>query len=465
MTKKTYLFITLSFLLIALTSCNTTKENINTYFGGKIINPKTKFVFLYHEEKVIDTLLLNDKNQFLGTYDNLIEGLYYFVHGNENQSLYLEPTDSLMLRLNTWNFDESIVFAGKGAERNNILIDIFLENESENRFSYQLNKLKPTEYKNTVDSIINSKLETYTEYVDLHPNETEKYFKILKTALTHPIYSRAERYAVNHSHFFNKDSFVEIDSSFYSYREQIDYKDNSLMYYAPYARYITNYLYNLTYEKGHQPMKNEISSDFTIDLLNIINKKISSQDSKNAFLRRTVLEHFYKKSSCDVNEETFDVFFKLTTNKKDQIQIKKLIKDSKVIRKGDEIKGFSILDFTNQPIDIEDITINKNSVLLFWSKDYVSKAFVSSRIVLLQKKYPSLYFATIEIDGNNTNKINHIDIKNQFFINSKTLKNNFLSSKMNRTILINKNGIVENGYAAISSSNINKQLEKLSEIK
>lgn len=89
---------------------------------------------------------------------------------------------------------------------------------------------------------------------------------------------------------------------------------------------------------------------------------------------------------------------------------------------------------------------------------------ISTRIPYLQNKYPSLNFAVIEIDGDNTNRIKDIDIKNQYFINSKTLENNFLTSKMHRTILVNKNGIVENGYAAISSGNIYKQLKELSEI-
>ena len=72
--------------------------------------------------------------------------MYYFRHGNENQYIYLEPQDSLMLRLNTWDFDESIVFAGKGAERNNILIDCFLQEERDNKMFYELNQLTPDNF-------------------------------------------------------------------------------------------------------------------------------------------------------------------------------------------------------------------------------------------------------------------------------------------------------------------------------
>ena len=464
MTKKIYNYIALFCICATLASCNSNKENPNTFFGGKIINPKTKFVVLYSNDKVIDTLLLNDRNKFLGTYDNLNEGLYYFQHGNENQYIYLEPKDSLMLRLNTWDFDESLVFAGKGAERNNILIDIFLETESERKAFYQLNKLQSKAYKSKLDSIVAFKLHTYNDYIEKHPKETESYFKILKTALIYPIYSRVERYPINHVYISRKDSFPKIETSFYEYRSHLNYNSNSLMYYAPYAGYMTSYLYNVTYAMGHQPMKEEFSSDFTLDLLKTIDTNISSKNSKNALLKRTVIDHFYRKSSCNLDQKVFNTFFTLSSNKKDKVLVKNLVEDNRVVRKGDEIKGFKISDFTNQPINIEDFTINKNSVLLFWGKKYISKSFISSRVPYLQRKYPLLNFAVVEIDGDNTNRIKNIDIKNQYFINSKTLKNNFLSSKMHRTILVNKNGIVENGYAAISSGNIHKQLRKLSEI-
>lgn len=463
MIRKIYHYIIFFYLLVAFTSCTNSEEISKTFFGGKIINPKTKFIVLYSKDKVIDTLLLNDRNIFSGTYDHLDEGLYYFQHGNENQYIYLEPKDSLMLRLNTWSFDESIVFAGKGAERNNILIDIFLEAENERKLFYQLNRLPSKAYKNKIDSIINFKLVTYNNYIENHPNETTSYLKILKIALTFPVYSRAERYPINYVYTTRKENFPEIDSSFYTYRTGIDYNNNSLMYYPPYARYITNYLYNITYSMGHKPMQDEFSSSFTTDLLNTIYAKINSKDSKNAFLKRTILEHFYRKSSGNLNQEVFNLFFTLSSNKENTCLIKSLIEDNKAIIKGDTIKGFKISDFTNQPIKIERFVKNKNSVLFFWNKKYISKSFINSKIPFLRKKYPSLNFAVIEINGNSTSRIQNIDIKNQYYINSKNLTNNFLTSKMHRTILVNKKGIVENGFAAISSRKIYKQLKELSE--
>ncbi|QTE22940.1 TlpA family protein disulfide reductase [Polaribacter cellanae] len=450
-------------LLISATilGCTNSKKNAQIFFGGKIINPKSKQVVLYVMDKVIDTLYLDSRNKFIKNYKNLNEGLYYFVHGNENQFIYLEPKDSLMLRLNTWDFDESLVFTGKGAARNNILIDCFLEDENDNRFFYSLNRLKPAAYKKKIDSILEQKLITYQTYIDEHPNETAGFRKVLKTALTFPIYSRLERYPTEHLRYKGLKDFPKVNASFYDYRNKIDLNSDSLMYYTPYASYIKNYLYNYTFSLGYKPMRNHYSSKFTVDLLNTINNKINSKESKNAFLKKTVLDHFYDKSSCDINEEAFNTFVKFSTNKEDKKIIKKLVEDSKKFKKGDKVEGFTIFDFTKHPIKIEEIIKNKNTVLFFWNPEHASKEYIAPRIKYFQNNFPKLQFLIVKIDGNDKDRIEKLDIKEQYYINETSNANSFLTSKMPRTILINTNGIVENGYASISSPKIYNQLKEL----
>lgn len=70
------------------------------WIGGEIVNPKTDFVVFYKDECIIDTVKLDNKNFFLYKNDELHEGLYSFRH-NEYQLFYVEPGDSLMLRVNT----------------------------------------------------------------------------------------------------------------------------------------------------------------------------------------------------------------------------------------------------------------------------------------------------------------------------------------------------------------------------
>ncbi len=451
--------------ICAIIGCDSKEKNTKTYFGGKIINPKSNQVILFSMDKAIDTFLLDDNQKFIGEIKNAKEGLYYFIHGNENQHIYIEPKDSLMLRLNTWDFDESLVFAGKGAERNNILVDCFIEEEKDKKLFYSYNKLEPKAFKRSVDSLLNIKLTTFNDYVLSHPKETEGFKEVLKVAITYPVYSRIERYPVIYAKYSEDSSFPNTDNNFYSFRENIDINNESMIYFPPYSKYIRNYLYNETYSLGYTPMKRNYSSKFTLDLLNVIDNKIKATKTKNAFLKQTVVSHFYNKSSDNLNLDAFDIFLKSSTNKEDKKQIRNLLNDSKIISLGKELPHFDITDFTKGNHSVHKVIKEKNVFLLFWNPKYVSKNYIASRINYLSKNYPNITFHIIKTDGNEDKHIEQLDIKNQFYIDENNIAQTFLSSKMTRAILINKKGQVVNGFASIYSNNLIPYLEDLNKFK
>ena len=459
--KPRITLLSICILLTVFVSCNKTVKRTTTYFGGKIINPKSDKVVLFSMNKAIDTFFINSENKFSGTLDSVEEGLYYFVHGNENQYLYIEPKDSLMLSLNTWDFDESLVFSGIGAERNNLLIDCFLQFEKDEKIFYDYNSLKAFSFKMKVDSIIALKLETYEAYVKNHPEETKKFNETLRIALTYPVYARIESYSISHAKKRNLAEFPKTPFLFYAYRNEIDINNDALMYYSPYSTYITNYLYNATYAKGHGPMQNNFSSNFTIDLLKTIDAKMSSKTFKNAFLKQTLISHFYKKSTCNIDLKEFEIFFALSSNEEDKKLVKKMLFDNQLLHENHRMDNFNIRDFTNASYAIKDVIKDKNTFLFFWSPKHVSKSYVRSRINYLTNKYPKVQFLTIKMDGNSKAQIENLDIKKQFFIDTNSSANSFLTSKMTRSILINKKGVLTNGFASISSRNIYTQLDLL----
>ncbi len=461
MMNKLLKTILLVFSLILMVSCQNENSNDVTYFGGKIINPKEGHVILFYQEKPIDTLYLDNDNKFMGSFDNVEEGLYHFMHGIEHQYIYLEPKDSLMLRLNTWDFDESLVFAGKGAERNNILIDCFLAYEQEKNFFYNAYRHQSDGFKNKVDSLLKTKMKKYNEFVGNHPEETEGYKQILKIALTYPAYARIERYPIAHVRSHKKDKFPEIDSSFYAFRSSISHNKSDLMYYPPYSNYVRNFLYNQTYALGHKPMHDNYSPKFTNDLLVTIHKNVSCETTRNAFLKQTVISHFYNKSSCDINEDTFNNYLSLTSNNDDKKLIKDLLNDTRLVRKNKSISNFVVKDYNDISRRIKDIIKNKNSLLFFWNPEFVSESYIASRIDYLTNKYPNIQFVEIKIDGKSTSHIRNIDIKNQFYLDANSTAHSFLSSKLPRSILVDHNGLVINGYASISSKNVQPYLASL----
>ncbi|WP_227658724.1 hypothetical protein [Flavobacterium haoranii] len=117
----------------SLTSCEKVFEpdGYEAYFGGEIINPQSKEILFLKNGVVIDTIKLDENNRFLHKFDSLAPGLYTFQHAPEYQYIFFDKNDSIMIRLNTNDFDNSLAFCGRGDEKNNFLIDQFLKNEKE----------------------------------------------------------------------------------------------------------------------------------------------------------------------------------------------------------------------------------------------------------------------------------------------------------------------------------------------
>ena len=451
----------LIFLTIIISGCVTNTPCESTYFGGKIINPKTDHVVLYKNEIPLDTFLLDENNSFLGEIPTLQEGLYNFKHGNEEQYIYLNPKDSLLIRLNTWNFDETLVFSGIGAERNNLLIDSFLESENDRKVFYKYYDLTPSEFNSKIIEAEKIKLDRYNDYVNNHPEESEKFKNIFKIALTYPLYSKVENYPLARSAKSDSDRNLEVDDYFYKHREQIALDNDSLMYFYAYRNYVLNNLYNRVNALGYDINSNE----FTIHLLKSISSELNDENSKNSMMRKTFIRHFYWNSSKSINKNTVDTFLKYNTNSTDKNLILNLTSDTEKVNEGALLEDFYITDYNKTRRSVKRLIKNKNTVLYFWNPKFIGKDFIASRIQYFSEKYPNLKFIGVKINGDNKDRIYKLDIKSQYYLESSSKANIFLTSQIPRTILINKKGIVTNSFASLSSRNIFNQIDQLAKTK
>ena len=440
-----------------LLGCNNSQVCNSTYFGGKIINPKSNCIILFENEIPLDTFYLDKNNTFLGEIPSLHEGLFNFKHGNEQQYIYLQPKDSLLIRLNTWDFDETLVFSGKGAERNNLLIDSFLESERERRIFFQYYDLSPTEFSAKVSQVEKVKLDRYNDYINNHPEESDKFNDILKTALTFPLYSKVENYPLAHSAKINHDEHSVINKDFYKHREYISLDNDSLMFFYAYRDYVLSNLYNKVNSLGY-----DLNSDeFTVNLLKEISAELNDENSRNSMLRKIFIRHFYWKSSRKINENIVNTYFDLTTNLEDKKLMLNLTTDVKKIEEGELLNDFKIIDYNKSHKSIRRLIKNKKSVLYFWNPEFIGKDFIASKIQYLSEKYPDLEFIGVRIYDDNKERIFKLDIKSQYYLESNSKANSFLTSQLPRTILINKKGIVVNSYASLSSRKIFNQIEEL----
>ncbi len=141
------------------------------------------YVLLSHQDKSIDTIAVNTSGSFDFHCENLQTNLYIIKHG-ELQYIFIEPGDSIMFRLNTVGFDESLAFSGRGAEKNNFLMHLFLQNEEEDTSLPDLYKLNLTPFEKEIAHSITALLSESKEFI-ISETPSESFIHMTLTNITY----------------------------------------------------------------------------------------------------------------------------------------------------------------------------------------------------------------------------------------------------------------------------------------
>ncbi|MDV7188053.1 hypothetical protein R3X25_12235 [Lutibacter sp. TH_r2] len=444
-------------------SCSSTSENSKTiYFGGHIVNPKSNSILLLKNNVVIDTIRLDNKNNFIKKYINLKEGLYTFKHGVEFQYIYFEPSDSILVRLNTWDFDESLVFNGKGSSKNEFLINLFLQNEKEENEIYKYYNLNEKAFELKIDSLANERVQIFNNFKLTQPHLTDEFKKLTTTAIHFPLYRLKEIYPLYHKKAVKSNEFPKLSANFYNYRKDINLNEKKLVAFYPYQNYIISHFYNLNYQLQEQ---DSTKNNSTENLLNIISENIKIEDFKNTLLKKTIVNDFLKsESSCSINRKALEVFRENCTDKEILSQVEKLVNDSQKVEPKKPLNNFTVTNYKNNEIPINKIIKGKKAIIYFWSTEYMSSEYLVKRIKYLEKQYPSDLFIGVNIQPESIDILNEpnlklLDTSKQFKLTANSGAYQFLTSKYPRTIVVNKDGIVENGFAYLDSRKFDKALK------
>jgi len=242
MHKILLLYITVIFIGCAEQS--RTSEVV--YFAGEIVNPTSDYIVLYKNEVVVDSAKLDKDNLFSFTIENVEEGLHHFDHTPELQYIYLEPGDSILIRLNTMAFDESLVFSGSNEDVNNFMIEMFLNYEDEEHLINSYYKLAPETFSGKIDSLRNQKL-VELNTLSLEEGLSDKAFAMAKASIDYNSYLYKEKYPFYHKKKTGEDAFHKLDASFYNYRNNLDINNKDMVYFRPYYDFMIHHFGNLSY--------------------------------------------------------------------------------------------------------------------------------------------------------------------------------------------------------------------------
>lgn len=462
-------FIFIAFILVSILSC-TQDKNASTdfYIGGQIVNPSSAYVIISKNDIDLDTLYLNEKNQFGSILKNIEAGLYVFKHPPENQIIYMEPGDSTLVWVNTLAFDESINFSGKGSEKSNFLTNLYLLNQQDNDFIVNYYKLEPSVFAQKTDSIRNERQQQLIELDQKHML-TEDFKELANSSIDYEYYDLRERYAFLIRKYY-REFVKKIPNDFHEYRKDISFNDEKLQEYYLYLNFIDDYLRTKSLEYCDE---NNIEDYNCYNLNNPDNIKqriiiadslIQNKNIKNIFLDRLAAQGIIYSQTTENIQAILDLLTKINYSGEREADLRQMAMIQKELLPGYNIGGLKMVTIAKDTIQLKDI-LKKPIITYYWSVNSQGHHQWQHKMIEdLRVKYPEIDFIGINIDKNQfdswTNVINNnsYDPKFEFQLKRIRVENKLLKNYLNKLIFIEPSGRIARGDAQLNTPDIETKI-------
>ncbi|MBT8237645.1 MAG: transaldolase [Croceitalea sp.] len=449
--------ILLFFIAFAFLACgDKDKKTEGVFFAGEIVNPTSDYVVLYKNEIVIDSAKLDDNNRFYFALDTIDSGLHHFDHAPELQYVYLEKGDSLMVRLNTVAFDESLVFSGSNEDVNNFMIEMFLNYEDEDRLVNSYYKLAPDIFSSKIDSLRNQNLNEL-ELLMEDGNLSKNAYAMAKASIDYNSFLFKEKYPFYHRKRTGEETLHELDPGFYNYRTGLDMNNKDLAYFRPYYDYMKYHLGNLSYMTCAVNCGMDMDNQ-SVNYLHLNKHKMAMIDSlvvekelRNNLFRNVTMDYLLKMhDSSDDCDKFISDFEQLSSNESHKEEITNLYRGIKNLQAHKEIPHLLVQDVNGQETTLKNIAKNDKTVFYFWTGSQ-KRHFknVSKHIARLEIDYPEYSFVGINLRTGHPQWLsmlaeNKVDTKNQYWGKDfEAIQNTLIIDGLNKCLITEDSLIVD----------------------
>lgn len=362
--------------LIVLAGCSEgEKKSPKVFFAGQIINPTDAYVVLMKGDRVIDSAKLDERNRFSFELDSITEGLHHFNHAPEYQYVYLETGDSLMARLNTIDFDESLVFSGtnSSAELNNFLLNLFLSNEKEeNAILKKFYGLEPQEFSDHIDSLRFEKL-GHLENLIAEADLSDSAEAIARASIDYTYFNYKEEYPFAHRKHTGQKVLRNLPKDFYTYRSDISFTNPHLNYLRPYYVFMQTHIKNLSFSNCSRAcaikegqVRNHLH--FNRHKLNLIDSLVQENELKDNLFRNVAFNYMLMANDTEENIDSFITDFHLRSGNNRHIEeINELYKGIQNMQPKKKIPNVFVNTIDGQKVSLQDISKDGKVVFYFWS--------------------------------------------------------------------------------------------------
>ena len=433
------------------------------FFSGEIVNPKNDFVVLYHNDIYVDSVKLDVDNRFSFQLEGLQEGLYYFSHSPEHQSIYLKGGDSILARLNTLEFDETLVYSGAGSGINNFMIEMYLAHEQEEPLIQNYYTLDPKEFSKKIDSLRKIKTD-YLKELEKENDFSNRVSAMAMAAIDYGTYIHKEKYPFDHKRKTGEDAFHDLDGAFYGYRKIIDFDNPDLTFYRPYFDFMKMHFGNLAYMNClANCQRDEINGSrrlhFIDHRMDMVDSLVRASELRNVLFRSFTMDYLslVKKHSPNQGDlEFLEQFQSLSSNEAHKEEVSLLYNSIKNLQPDSEVPNLRLRDAGNHQVNLQDVIKGQgHTVLYFWTASQ-KRHFENVRrhIEKLQEKYPEYRFVGINLrtsfpQWTTLLKEYGLEEQDQYYgENFKEIQTTMYLDGLNKCILA-KDSLVVDGFADI----------------
>jgi hypothetical protein len=449
-----------TFIFLFLISCNQENFKEDFYLGGEIINPSSRFVSFYYNNVKIDSIELNSENKFFKKIENINPGIYRIEHLPENQNIIIEKGDSLWIRVNVEDFQESLTFSGRGSSKNNFLVDMNNMDSYENEYLSQYYLEESNIFKKKIDSLMNEKLKIW-ELFNKSVNQKKLSSNITKSSIKYNYYNKLERYAILRGSNWTKRQ----KESYFDYRDDINLNDTDLSLFDPYVTFLMNYFNEKTLDSGKVYSYEKNNTDFNIKKLLIIDSQIDDPYLKNNLARATAIEEILNFKNNKFHDEFIDYFSYVNSSDRYLSEIIKLYEDIKKMQTGNPLPEVSVINYQGKERLSSNELKGKKTLIYFWSQtqmDHYRRTI--KRIEELKQIFPNFRFVGICIQPYTdmviqAQNILNLDLSDQYsFKNFEESSKNWVLTFLNKTIIIDQKSYIIDGFSNLFTNDIEQIL-------
>ncbi len=209
----------------------------------------------------------------------------------------------------------------------------------------------------------------------------------------------------------------------------------------------------------------DMSLENNIKKLQIADTLIKDKHVKNLVINN-VANMYLLSDQCSVNNgKFFNLYSKMVSDEKMKSKVMEMASNIQKLKNNNVLPDVSLLDVNKKSVKIKDL-LTKKTIIYFWTKQADSHAFYSHKKVDdLKIKYPDIQFIAVNIHNSQEDWAKEIKAKN--YTNSielratdfEELKNKWIINRVYRTMIINKNGTIDNAFVSMFDANFENYLK------